>query len=255
MSNKSYRFSLSAPEIERLLLSINERLSDEDIVYEYALGGEEGKVAAASAVKAMWLKINEMVTGEGLKDAINAAEDSNVFTDHYKGILDRESWKFIGSPADRIARDDIDTSRFVGGEVILLQKNDAGNPEFQYWKRTPVAGGEAQFGWDSVYAGTSNDASLEAPTAGTKILKVIPKALFHMVEFRVHAYDKVLGHWQDVDGKVGHRGEDLVYSLYNEIQTKRLIEYGFSQNADNITISITTLQDSMKCNLSFISGY
>ncbi|MGR2462439.1 hypothetical protein ACUX4R_26565, partial [Salmonella enterica] len=152
---------------------------------DYTAGGTEGQVAAASAVKNMWLKLNEMVTGEGLKDAINAANDSNVFTDYYKSILDRETWKFIGSPADLLARDDIDTSNFEGGEVILLQKNASGNPEFQYWKRTPVAGGDPIFGWESVYEGNSNDSSIDIPVVGTSILKTIPKALFHMVEFRV----------------------------------------------------------------------
>lgn len=255
MAIPSYRFSLTAPEIERLLLSIQDRLSDDDIVYDYTLGGERGKVAAASAVKDMWLKLNTMVTGQGLKDAINNAGDSNVFTDEYKSILDRENWKFIGSPADIIARDDIVTTSFTGGEVILLQKNDAGNPEFQYWKRTPVAGGDASFSWESVYAGTSNDVTIEVPTAGQVVLKTVPKAVFHMIEFRVHAYDKVLGHWQDVNGKVGHRGDDLIYSIYNEIQTKRLVEYAFSQDADNIMVSITSLQDSLRCSLAFVAGH
>lgn len=255
MTQRAFRFSLTAQEIEQLLLSVQDRLSNEDIVYDYTAGGEVGKVAAAEAVKDMWLKLNTMVTGQGLADAINAAPDSNVFTDYYKGILDRENWKFIGSPADIIARDDIVTTGFTGGEVILLQKNDAGNPEFQYWKRTPIAGGEASYSWESVYAGTSNDATIEVPSTGTIMLKTVPKAIFHMIEFRIHAYDKVLGHWQDVNGKVGHRGDDLVYSIYNELQTKRLIEYEFSQDADNVTISITSLQDSLRCSLAFVAGH
>lgn len=255
MSTPAFRFSLTGAEIERLLLSIQERLSNDDIVYDYTLGGAQGKVAAAEAVKEMWLKLNTMVTGQGLVDAINDAPDSNVFTDYYKGILDRENWKFIGSPADIIARDDIVTTGFTGGEVILLQKNDAGNPEFQYWKRTPVAGGDASYSWESVYAGTSNDVTIEVPTAGGIVLKTVPKSIFHMIEFRIHAYDKVLGHWQDVNGKVGHRGDDLIYSIYNEIQTKRLIEYSFSQDADNVYVSITSLQDSLRCSLAFVSGH
>ncbi|AEM91831.1 hypothetical protein PKNFJJPA_00031 [Salmonella phage vB_SenAc_BPS6] len=255
MSERAYRFSLTAPEIERLLLSINDSIQKLDIIYDYTAGGTEGQVAAASAVKNMWLKLNEMVTGEGLKDAINAANDSNVFTDYYKSILDRETWKFIGSPADLLARDDIDTSNFEGGEVILLQKNASGNPEFQYWKRTPVAGGDPIFGWESVYEGNSNDSSIDIPVVGTSILKTIPKALFHMVEFRVHARESTLGHWQDTDGKIGYRGEDLIYSLYNHVQTKPIANISFSQDVDNMIITITTLEPNIKCHLSFIAGY
>ncbi|UGO47080.1 hypothetical protein CHUBBYTHOR_142 [Shigella phage ChubbyThor] len=255
MAPRAYRFSLTAPQIEQLLLSINDAIKSEDIIYDYAAGGTVGQVAAASAVKNMWLKLNEMVTGQGLKDAINAAEDSNVFTDYYKSLLDREGWKFIGSPADELERGDIDTANFTGGEVILLQKNASGNPEFQYWKRTPVAGGDPTFAWASVYEGNSNDSSIEIPVIGTSVLKDIPKALFHMVEFRVHVYDETLGHWQDTDGKVGYRGEDLFYSTYNHVQTKPLATIDFSQDTDSMTVSVTSLEPNVKCHLSFIAGY
>lgn len=255
MANRSYRFSLTAAEIELALLSIADAIKKNDIIYDYAEGGTEGQVAAASAVKNMWLKVNQMVTGEGLKDAINNAEDSNVFTDYYKSILDRETWKFIGSPADILARDDIDTSKFEGGEVILLQKNAAGNPEFQYWKRTPVANGDPTFAWEPVYEGNSNNSSVEIPVVGTSVIKTIPKAIFHMVEFRVHLHEKTLGHWQDTDGKIGHRGEDLFYTTYNQVQSKSLATISFSQDSDNMIISVTTTEPNIKCSLSFIAGY
>lgn len=255
MEQRAYRFSLTAAQIEQLLLSINDVITKTDIVYDYTAGGTAGQVAAASAVKDMWLRLNQMVTGEGLKDAINNAGDSHVFTDYYKSILDRESWKFIGSPADLLARDDINTSNFTGGEVILLQKNAAGNPEFQYWKRTPVAGGDPIFGWSPVYEGSSNDSSINIPAVGTAIVKEIPKTIFHMIEFRVHVFDTTLGHWQSVDGKLGYRGEDLFYSLYNQVQTKPLATIQFAQDADNMSVSITTLEPNIRCHLSFIAGY
>ncbi|UPW36075.1 hypothetical protein T751_00090 [Klebsiella phage T751] len=255
MAERSYRFSLTAAEIERLLLSIQTAIQNVDIIYDYTAGGTPGQVAAASAVKNMWLKVNEMVTGEGLKDAINNAGDSNVFTDYYKSLLDRDGWKFIGSPADILARDDIDTTNFTGGEVILLQKNDSGNPEFQYWKRTPVAGGDPIFNWTPVYEGGANDSNIEIPVVGTSILKSIPKALFHMVEFRVHVYDKTQGHWQDTDGKIGFRGEDLIYTEYNNVQTQQLATIEYSMDSDDMIISLTSLAPNLKCRLSFIAGY
>lgn len=252
---RAYRFSLTAPQIEQMLLSINDAITNNDIIYDYTAGGDTGKVAAASAVRNMWLRLNEMVTGQGLKDAINSAGDSNVFTDYYKSILDRESWKFIGSPADILARDDIVTTNFTGGEVILLQKNASGNPEFQYWKRTPVAGGDPIFSWESVYEGNSNDSSIVVPVVGTSVVKAIPKSLFHMIEFRLHVYETTLGHWQSVDGKLGYRGEDLFYSLYNQVQTKPLATINFAQDTEEMTVSITTLEPNIKCHLSFIAGY
>lgn len=255
-TNPQYRLSMTAAEIERLLLSISEKTSPEDIVYDYAEGGATGKVAAASAVKNMWLKLNEMVTGEGLKAAINAAEDSNVFTDKYKSILDRESFKFIGSPADLLARDDIDTTNFDGGEVILLQKNASGNPEFQYWKRTPGNNGAAPtFEWEAIGSSGSNDASISVPAVGTQLLKSIPKVLFHMVEFRIHAYDTDTGHWQSIDGKLGYRGDDLLVSEYNGVKSKDLITIAYNQSSSTMDISITTLQKDIKCYLSIITGY
>lgn len=252
---RAYRFSLTAPQIEQMLLSINDAITNNDIVYDYTAGGDTGKVAAASAVRNMWLRLNEMVTGQGLKDAINSSGDSNVFTDYYKSILDRESWKFIGSPADILARDDIVTTNFTGGEVILLQKNASGNPEFQYWKRTPVAGGDPIFSWESVYEGNANDSSIVVPVVGTSVVKAIPKSLFHMIEFRLHIYETTLGHWQSVDGKLGYRGEDLFYSLYNQVQTKPLATINFAQDTEEMTVSITTLEPNIKCHLSFIAGY
>lgn len=255
-TEKQYRLSLTAAKIEELLLSIQDKISPDDIVYEYTAGGEKGKIAAASAVKNMWLKLNEMVTGDGLKAAINAAEDSNVFTDNYKSILDRESFKFVGSPADILARDDINTQAFTGGEVILLQKNVAGNPEFQYWKRTPgTNGANPTFEWASVDAGGANDANITIPAVGTQLLKSIPKSLFHMVEFRIHSYEANNGHWQSVDGKLGYRGDDLVISEYNGVKTKDLVQIGYSQTATNMDINIKTLVPDVKCWLSIITGY
>lgn len=255
MAERSYRFSLTAAEIERLLLSIQTAIQKVDIIYDYTAGGTIGQVAAASAVKDMWLKVNEMVTGQGLKDAINSAGDSNVFTDYYKSLLDRDGWKFIGSPPDILARDDIVTTDFTGGEVILLQKNESGNPEFQYWKRTPVAGGDPVFNWTPVYEGNANDANIEIPVVGSSILKSIPKALFHLVEFRVHVYDTTLGHWQDTDGKIGFRGEDLLYSEYNNVQTQQLATIEYSMDDEDMIITLTSLVPNLKCRLSFIAGY
>lgn len=255
MAERSYRFSLTAAEIERLLLSIQTAIQKVDIIYDYTAGGTIGQVAAASAVKDMWLKVNEMVTGQGLKDAINSAGDSNVFTDYYKSLLDRDGWKFIGSPPDILARDDIVTTDFTGGEVILLQKNESGNPEFQYWKRTPVAGGDPVFNWTPVYEGNANDSNIEIPVVGSSILKSIPKALFHMVEFRVHVYDATLGHWQDTDGKIGFRGEDLLYSEYNNVQTQQLATIEYSMDDEDMIITLTSLVPNLKCRLSFIAGY
>lgn len=255
MKPDSYRFSLTAAEIERLLLSIKEKLDVTNIEYDYTKGGGAGVVSAASAVKEMWLKLNEMVTGQGLKDAINGAGDSNVFTDYYKSLLDRDTWKFVGSPADELERDDLDTSLYTGGEVILVQRNKSGNPEFQYWKRTPVAGGEPTFGWATVDTRGNQDVDDEYPVVGTNLLKKIPKSLFHMVEFRIHGYRSATGDWQSVDGKLGYKGEDVYFSLGNEIQTSRIIEYSFDQTATDMLINITTLEPDIKCYLSIIAGY
>ncbi|AIM51599.1 hypothetical protein HQ82_0143 [Dickeya phage phiDP10.3] len=76
-----------------------------------------------------------------------------------------------------------------------------------------------------------------------------------MIEFRVHVYDKTLGHWQDTDGKVGYRGEDLFYSTYNHVQTKPLATIDFSQDTDSMTVSVTSLEPNVKCHLSFVAGY
>lgn len=255
MKPDSYRFSLTAAQIEKLLLSIGDKLDKTSIEYDYTKGGGLGVVSAASAVKDMWLRLNEMVTGEGLKQAINDAEDSNVFTDYYKSLLDRDTWKFVGSPADYLERDDIDTSQFTGGEVILVQSNRSGNPEFQYWKRTPVPGGDPVFGWAVVDSRGGQDVDVEFPVVGTGLLKKIPKSLFHMVEIRIHAYRAATGDWQDVDGKLGYRGDNVYFSLGNEIQLNRLVEYSFDHNDTDMLINITTLAPDIKCYLSVITGY
>jgi len=254
-SEKQYRFSFTAAEIEKALLSISEKYGPSDVIGDYTAGGT-GKVVSADAIKAMWLKLNEMVTGEGLKKAINDADDSNVFNDHYKSILDRDSFMFIGSPADSLARDDIDTTNFEGGEVILLQRNAAGNPEFQYWKRTPsTTGGNPTFSWASVDASGANDTDITIPAVGTQLLKSIPKSLFHMIEFRIHAYESDTGHWQTLDGKLGYRGNDLIISTYNAVKTKDIITINYSQTSSQMNINITTLQKDVKCWLSVIAGY
>ncbi len=255
MKPDSYRFSLTAAQIEQLLLSIGNKLDASNIEYDYTVGGPPGTVSAASAVKNMWLKLNEMVTGEGLKDAINSAGDSHVFTDYYKSLLDRDTWKFVGSPADYLARDEIDTSQFTGGEVILVQSNRSGNPEFQFWKRTPVPGGDPVFGWAVIDNRGGQDVDVTFPIIGTNLLKKIPKSMFHMVEIRIHAFRPQTGEWQDVNGKLGYRGDDVFFSLTNKVQLADLIEYSFDHNATDMLINVTTLAPDIKCYLSVITGY
>uniref|UniRef100_A0AAU8L019 Uncharacterized protein n=1 Tax=Serratia phage Kevin TaxID=3161161 RepID=A0AAU8L019_9CAUD len=255
MKPDSYRFSLTAAQIEKLLLSIGEKLGPTDIEYDYTKGGAAGVVSAASAVRNMWLKLNEMVTGEGLKDAINNAGDSHVLTDYYKSLLDRDTWKFVGSPADYLARDDIDTSQFTGGEVILVQSNRSGNPEFQFWKRTAVPGGDPVYGWAVIDNRGGQDVDVTFPIIGTNLLKKIPKSMFHMVEIRIHAYRPITGDWQSVDGKLGYKGDNVYFSLTNEVETARLVEYSFDQNTTDMLVNITTLAPDIKCYLSVIAGY
>lgn len=257
MSDNAYRLSLTAADIENLLLSIPFKMGTADIVYDYKEGGGKGKIAAASAVKDMWLQLNTMVTGEGLKAAINSAGDSNVFTDYHKSALERRSWFFVGSPFDIVARGDINTTSFEGGEVILLQHNESGLPEFQYWKRNTLdeKDGQYTFEWAPVYPSTSQDVDVVFPDVGTNLLKNIPKTLFHMVEFRIHAYHPLSGNWQSVDGKLGYKETKLLVSLYNELETDRIIEYSFDQDQDSMKINITTLLENTKCWVSIISGH
>lgn len=257
MSTSPYRLSLTAAQLEELLLSIGDKLSVNNIQYTYNYTGPDDplKVAAASAVRNMWIRLNEMVTGEGLKAAINAADDSNVFTDADKEKLSRDFFKFVGSPADSLARDEINTSSFEGGEVILLQKNSAGNPEFQYWKKTVYVDPDTPptFAWTTVTGSQDNDVTF--PIVGTSLVKKIPKTLFHMVEFRLHAYTPSDGHWQSVSGKVGWQGADLYFSLSDEAKTADIIQYNFSIDTNNVNINAVTLVPNVKVYCSIIRGY
>lgn len=254
MSTPAYRMSMTAADIERLLLSISDKLTVANIIHDYTAGGGDKDIIAAEAVKNMWLKLNEMVTGQGLVDAINAAPNSNSFTDAYKARLDQDSYKFIGSPNDTLERDDIDTTNFTGGELILLQKNASGNPEMQYWKRTAHIDSEPTYAWASISSSGSEDANITFPTAGTQLLKRIPKSLFHMVEFRIHGI-VTNGNWQSVDGKVGYVGNDLYYTLSDELKTLNVLGYNFTMDDDYFYINITTVQANTKCYLGIIRGY
>lgn len=251
----AYRFSLTAKEIEEILLSVVGKISTDKIVYDYTEGGDVGYVSAASAVRQLWLDVNKMVTGEGLKENINNAGDSNVFTDHYKSILDRENWMFIGSPWDIIVRDDIDTTDFKGGELILLQHNSSGNPEFQYWKKITLENGQVIFRWESIDQSSSNNEQQVIEKAGEVILKKIPKNIFHMVEFRLHGYQEFSGNWHSIDGKLGYKESDLYSAMYNEAKTAELFSYSFDQDEQYMYVKVKTKFDNTKCFISFISGF
>lgn len=130
--NNPYKFSITASEMERLILSIKEKI-DKNVINNDVTTGGENKLVSAEALKTKFEDINTKTTGEGLKDAINSAEDSNVFTDAHKERLESGNYKFVGAPSTIAERDLINTDAFIGGETILLMRNQYNRPIIQFW--------------------------------------------------------------------------------------------------------------------------
>lgn len=122
----------SGSEIDKILSSVNEKLSFNDIVDDYTGGGAQ-KVASADSVRKLYewsLKFDDQ---EWLKELLDRIEGFQIFDVKDKETLTELKRGFVGTFQDVVERQSrISELDLKGGEVSLL-KNKSGVQSLEYY--------------------------------------------------------------------------------------------------------------------------
>lgn len=244
---KVYRSTYTAAEIEKILMSVGNKFDKTSIITDLQEGGLEN-VVAAETLKTIINKIIEDTTGEGLKDAINAADDCNVFTDSLKTSLENMSLRFIGTKANITERDNIDTANFIGGEVILLLKNESDQIVFQYWDNATTS-------WLDVYQAESR--TITVVNAGSSVLKQFPKTKWKMLEASIIAKGPGTdGDFHMTTARIGWKGDDIMLTTYGDLYNTQLFTIdAMAASGDNIALTATTLTSNVSIHVEVVNVY
>lgn len=246
--NAPYQFSLTGREIELLLTSIRDKIDKNSIdqVIELSSTG----IPATSKVKEELNKIVNATTGQGLKDAINNALDSNVFSDRYKGLLDQGGgFQFVGAPATVSERDNIDTTNYVGGETILLQSNEYGVPTVQFWN-------VSSSNW--LDTDPTKAVSLQKTFNGTskQLLISLPKTKFSIYTFKIMAKTNNEFHMLDVNIGLNYGGTVAYMTGSNDFYgISKLFSATVDYDGTKMDLSLTPTVSTINVKCDLISAY
>lgn len=245
--NKVYRSSFTATEIEKILMSVGEKFNKSSLVQDLQIGGVENAVSA-EVLKEIINKIIQDTTGDGLKAAINAADDSNVFTDAMKNSLQNMSLRFIGTKANITERNNLNTSDYIGGEVILLLKNESDQIVFQYWDNATST-------WLDVYQAESR--TITVANAGDSVLKQFPKTKWKVLEASIIAKGPGDdGDFHVTTARIGWKGSDIMITTFGDMYSEKLFDINaLSAANDNIALTATTLVDNTSIHIEVLNVY
>lgn len=244
---KVYRSTFTAAEIEKILKSVGLKINADSIVTDIDTGGA-ANVISAETLKTTINKIINETTGDGLKTAINAATDSNVFTDTHKTSLENMSLRFIGTKANITERNNVATTSFIGGEVILLLKNESEQAVFQYWDNAATA-------WKDVYRAENREITVA--NAGDSVLKQFPKTKFKGIEASIIAK----GPGSDSDFhmttvRCAWKGADIYLTSYGDLFNAELFSIEADvATGDAIALKATTLSDNISIRVEITNAF
>ena len=134
MTNK-YQSRYSGSEIEKILESVNAKISFDDIVDDYS-GGVGHKVASAESVKKIKTWSDNFNNPEWVKELFSTIPDSELYTESDKDALEALKRGFLGTFQDTVQRStNLDAKTLLGGETTLLL-NRNGVQSFEYYDAT-----------------------------------------------------------------------------------------------------------------------
>ncbi len=229
---KGYKLPYSAAELQRLVELIQQKLDQSAIITSHE-GASDENILSAEYVNDRFGSLENSLTGTGLRDAINALDNSNIFTDAHLQAVESTSLRFIGTFATITARNNIDTTDFAGGEVILLLSNESGNVGFQYYDL-------ANTNWISTDK-LSINSEVNVPAVGASVLKTFPQADFKLMDLTVLAKSGSGFHRSVVS--IGWHGADVYITSTGDLFNVEHFEVDAAiiTATNTVEISVTTL--------------
>lgn len=173
------RSSVTLEELEKFLKLLPTVLTTEQILQSWQEGAED-QVISAKALSEVLKVLNQRSEGTGLVTQIQDAPDCNVLTDELKDKLDNFSLRFVGVLADVLQRDNIDVSNYIGGETIILLRNEYGNASIQYYDKPLTS-------WRDLYPVQAGERTVEVETPQNALVRTFVKANYRMIRVNVLA--------------------------------------------------------------------
>lgn len=250
--NAKYRIGVSGAELLRLLQAIPEKI-DKTSISQLLEDTNADTVPSSKIFNQYITTLQSGTQGEGLKAAIEAIPDCNIFTDAQKEAIENVALRFIGTTANTSTLGSINTSSFTGGEVILILSNEYGNADFLYWSTS-----------DSEWKATNPLAlhrTVTVDSAGASVIKSFPKASYTVMTMRVTAKSNTKFHKCDID--VGVMGDDVFPMAYAELCSEDDIEanglFDVSANyvsaTETVEVVLTTKDPNTNIQAQIISAY
>lgn len=132
MSNNTFQSRHSGADIEKILTSVGEKISYDDIVDDYQGGGNQ-KVASAESVSRLYKWSKQFDDQEWLSNLFKSIEGFDIFTEDDRQLMSRLKRGFVGTYQDAVERQsNVSTLDLVGGEISLL-KNKSGVQSLEYY--------------------------------------------------------------------------------------------------------------------------
>lgn len=213
MAETRFKSRFTGAEIEQLLVKAQSSISDSVITDSYT-DGKEGTVFSGVGAKALHTLMIDRTSGETLKAAIEAIPNVAVFTEADRAKLTQMSDKFVGAVRDIASRNAIDTSSFVGDEVVFVRSDQDGNPAFFYWDDTNGK-------WlNAIADGTGNEDVFPTLPIGTNTLTTYPAGGTTCLKFIVHSKNGSNVHTAEV--LINTNFANVYYTTYAELKSNPL---------------------------------
>lgn len=243
VTKKIYHSTLTPQEVEKTLREVSGKLSRSSVIQEWNSGSEE-QVISAKILSQILTTLEKRSKGEGLKEQINNAVDSNVLTDDLKKRLESVTLNYIGVIQDVTERDKLNSASFTGGETIILLSNRFGNVSTQFFDKASET-------WTDLDPLSANEETIDIPTAKTRSIRSIDISKFKNIEFSVRASTVEKTHVSE--GIISVVGESLYLREGPELRTDPttpLFNLVPSLNGNFVEFRVQTLQNATKVRVS-----
>lgn len=241
-----YRSMFTGRQIDDILKSVRDKIDKSSITQDYEEGGTE-MVVSAEAVKNLSDAFNNTFTPSGVKDLLEQAEDSNIFTDSDKRKVNGINTQFKGTVPDIATRDAIDTQFYTGGEVLLILRNNADVSEFQYWDILTET-------WNPVTSGGGERDRATIP-AGAAVIASFDINDVSGVKYVVHGKSP-LGDVQIVEVLVANKLTNVHWTAFGEIIAgDQVFNLDVELNGVDVELKVTASQASTVISISKLAEF
>lgn len=228
-----YKIAYTAQELERLLGSIDDKLTQDDVSNNF-LGGVS-KVASAELVKILSQRFDSLSDQNVFKALFLNIANAEIYTTEEKQKLqtqDLSAFKGVFSN-ESLRTAALVTSAYTGKEITFLLDNGLGQQSWDYWDNINHV-------WkQSKVVASGSVGSFLVSTIGTVAYTTFDKTKFQSCKMTIQATKTT--QYQSLEILVGTNGTDTYSVSYAEIGNATLMEITTAVVGDFVEVRVTSL--------------